>query len=195
MINPSILIPKTRTLFHFTAARFVEPIKVEGLTKGTLPWHRCPFTGEALCLRHWAEKTATAGQIQKLRGLEVNLERQARRGDAAARVLQRKYFPGFQWLTVSPSFNQPFALLGDLPIAKNASRITISIPEAASLALHKWPELVERHNPPSAEELNTPQVDWSNWYVFNGWIPPSWIVAVERNPGERFAGGTRDALG
>jgi hypothetical protein len=109
-------------------------------------------------------------------------------------MVQKKYFSGFQWLTRSPDFNQPFALLGDLPIAKNAARITVTIPEAAAVSLHAWPELCERHTPPSAEEINTSAVDWKNWFVFNGWIPPSWIVAVDRNPGERLAGGTRDAL-
>lgn len=187
MNAPTILIPRTHLLYHFTAARFVEPIKVEGLRKGALPWHRCRITGEPLVIRNWHEQTMTAAQIEGMRSIEHTFEAKARKGVAGALEEQRRFFPGFQWLTKNPSFDQPFALLGDLPFAKNASRITVLIPQAAETALHRWQELCERHKPQAAEELNTNAVDWQNWSVFNGWIPQAWFLEVHRNPGQTTA--------
>ena len=42
-----------------------------------------------------------------------------------------------------------------------------------------------RCQPDSAEEINANGVDFGNWWVFHGRIPPSWFLAVEVNLGER----------
>lgn len=92
--------------------------------------------------------------------------------------------PGFQWLTKNPDFAQPFCFLGELPFAKNTFRITIRIPDKALGMLHSWPEMAAKCRPDSATEINTPAVDWQNWFVFYGRIDPAWFLEVARNPGE-----------
>jgi hypothetical protein len=183
MNAPNILTRRTRVLYHFTAGRFVAPIKAEGLTKGVLPWHRCRRTGEPIVIRAWPEQRMTAAGVRRMRSHEAELERMAKGGNVFAAKELARLFPGFQWLTSSPNWDQPFALLGELPFAKNANRITLCVPEAESLGLFHWRTLCERTRPPAAEELNTSAVDWENWHVYHGRIPTSWFMEIARNPG------------
>lgn len=138
-------------LYHFTAAHFIQAIKLEGLTKGVLPWNM-----------------GTDGRPQLLRN------------PFGAGIPGG----GFQWLTKNPSFDQPFCLQGALPFSKNAFRVTVMIPKIALPGLHSWPEMAARCRPDSAFELNTPAVDWKNWFVYHGPIRPCWFLEVMRNPGE-----------
>lgn len=184
MNTPNIHIRRTKLLYHFTAARFVPSIQAQGLTRGSLPWHRCRKTGEPLVIRNWAERTMTARQIEGMRSAENTMRALAERGNPMAMANLVRLFPGFQWLTSNPSWSQPFALLGDLPFAKNSNRITVLVPETS---VTSWRELCERHKPPAAEELNTPAVDWENWFLHPGPIPPGMFLEVARNPGEATA--------
>lgn len=185
----NVLTKRTRILYHFTNGRFIPAIKAEGLTKGVLPWHRCRKTGEALVIRNWAEQKLTAAGVHKMRAQEAGLERMAKGGNAHAAKEVARLFPGFQWLTSSPDWNQPFALLGELPFAKNANRITICVPSEVTLGLFHWKTLCASQRPPAAEELNTAAVDWENWYVFNGRIPTGWFMEIARNPGNTIGAG------
>ena len=185
----NILIPQTRVLDHFTAGRFIDPIKREGLTKGVLPWHRCRRTGEALVIRAWAEQNMTARGVHNMRASERKFESMAKSGNVSAAQEWKRLFPGFQWLTTSPDWHQPFAFMGELPFSKNAHRVTVCVPAERSMGLHRWRDLCARHKPPAAEEINTPAVDWENWFVFNGWIPTEWFLEVARNPGQTIAAG------
>lgn len=180
---------RSPVLYHFTAGHLIESIRREGLTLGALPWHRCAKTGEPLVIRSFDERFSTADQARKLRSCDRWLTARARKGDQLAAKESARLFPGFQWLTSNPDWMQPWCLLGNLPFAKNAHRITIAFPQVAMPALMPWPDLCARHNPPSADELNTPNVDWRNWFVFHGRIPPGWFVTVERNQGETLAAG------
>lgn len=180
----TINVRQTKILYHFTAARFVPTINREGLTKGCLPWHRCRKTGEPLVIRSWGEKDMTAAQIDGMRSAERTMRALADKGNPLARAQLPKLFPGFQWLTSNPSWSQPFALLGDLPFAKNSNRITVCVPNNAVVS---WRELCERHKPPAAEELNTPAVDWENWFIHLGTLSPNRFLEVARNPGEATA--------
>lgn len=94
--------------------------------------------------------------------------------------------PGFQWLTANASFDQPFALLGNLEFPKNAYRVTVCIPATALRFLHNWKELCERGQPDCAPFVNTKAVDWTNWFVFYGPIPPTWFLEIQRNMGQQI---------
>jgi hypothetical protein len=92
---------------------------------------------------------------------------------------------GFQWLTSdSDWFAQSWCMMSALPISRNAYRLTIQIPPNAERRIFKWSELVRRCQPDSAEILNKFGGDTSKWFIFAGAIPPSWIIAIERNPFE-----------
>ncbi len=93
---------------------------------------------------------------------------------------------GYQWLTTNPDFNQPWCLLGDLPYARNAVRLTIAIPATHQPKLAKWLELCARYRPHCADDVNAVGGDVENWRVYHGRIPPGWIVAEEINFGERL---------
>ncbi len=95
---------------------------------------------------------------------------------------------GFQWLTSNPDFAQPFALMGSLPFPKNAWRITVAIPPGKEKQLFKWSELCRRCRPDCEAEVNTPAVDWQNWWVFLGPLKPETFIEVSRNGGELLTG-------
>lgn len=186
MLNPQVIVPGEttgRVLYHFTAGVFMPYIRAEGLRNGALPWHRCPETGNPICIRSWRERDCTYRLSNQLRARDLYLQKHARRGATAADKEREAVFPGFQWLTTNPAFDQPFALLGEFPDAKNAFRITVHVPREHLSRLLSWPDLVLRFNPPAAEEINVATSDWQNWLVFNGWIPPNWFLSQERNPG------------
>ena len=86
-----------------------------------------------------------------------------------------------QWLTAESSYEQPWALLGSLPFARNRFRITVMIPPPVLPRLMAWPEICRQLCPESAAGLNACP-GWADWYVFRGHIPPSWFLTVERNP-------------
>lgn len=183
----NILIPQTAILHHFTSDHLIGRIRREGLQLGALPWHRCPKTGEACLIKNWVQRFMTGEQLHRSRSWERWMYAQELKGSALAREKRENLFPGFQWLTSNPDFVQTWCLLGSLPFPRNAWRITVLVPEKASVKLLRWQEMCERFSPACAEEINLPSVDWRNWSVFNGWIPPEWFLEVHRNPGETLA--------
>lgn len=192
MNAPNLIIRTNRVFYHFTASRFIPDIQREGLTKGALPWHRCPKTGEPLCIRNFHERGMNARQLANIRANEQKLTRAAREGNPIAVKQLPKLFPGFQWLTTSGDWGQPFCLLGELPFAKNAQRITLLLPANRVVS---WRSVCERAKPPSAEEINTPAVDWENWWIHEGPISPSHFLEVARNPGDGVAAGLMEGHG
>lgn len=92
----------------------------------------------------------------------------------------------FQWLTTNPDWAQTWCLLGSLPFARNAHRITVHVPEPQRQHLLKWTELCQRCQPDSASEINLAGGDHENWWLFHGRIPASWFLAVDVNFGERI---------
>lgn len=94
--------------------------------------------------------------------------------------------PGFQWLTTNPDFHQPWCMLGNLPFARNAVRLSIEIPRDHLDRVAKWLELCARYRPDCADEINRTGGDTENWRVYRGPIPPAWIVAHEVNFGQRL---------
>ena len=90
---------------------------------------------------------------------------------------------GYQWLTRESSFEQPWALLGQLPLSKTGWRITVAIPDERLRSLAHWPTLCARHNPQCADAFNAIPGS-SDWFVFKGRIPPAWFMATERNLGD-----------
>lgn len=161
-------------LYHYCPAHAIAGIRKKGIVKGVLPWHRDPTTGEPLLIRHMRETSWSAIRIAQHRQLE-------REG----KILRT---PGFQWLTTNPTWEQPWCLLGNLEIPKNAYRITVLIPPEKSVPpfLLDWPTLVKRCQPDSAEELKTKAVDWENWRLFYGPIPQAWFLEVTRNAGQQI---------
>lgn len=161
-------------LHHFCPQHAIAGILKKGIVKGALPWHRCPITGEPQMIRHMRETTWTSARIAQHRAAE-----------STGKILRT---PGFQWLTTNPTWEQPWAFLGNLEFPKNAYRITVLIPPERAVKPHllDWPDLVNRCRPESAEELNTKAVDWQNWRLFYGPIPPGWFLEVQRNAGQQI---------
>ncbi len=93
----------------------------------------------------------------------------------------------FQWLTTNADYSQPWCLLGSLPFARNAHRITVLIPPNQMQHVLKWSELVRRCQPDCAGEINATGGDVENWRVFHGRIPPSWFLSIDANMGERLS--------
>lgn len=160
-------------LYHYCPQHAIDGIRRKGIVKGALPWNRDAF-GEPQMVRHMRETKWTAGQIRAHRAREAT--------GKAPRT------PGFQWLTTNPTFEQPWCFLGDLEFPKNAYRITVLIPPEKSVKpfVLEWPDLCNRCRPNSAEELNTKAVDWQNWRLFYGPIPPTWFLDVQRNAGQQI---------
>ncbi len=90
---------------------------------------------------------------------------------------------GYQWLTRESSYEQPWALLGNLPISKTSWRITVQIPRERERTLAHWPALVRRIQPQCAIAFNEVPGN-SDWFVYKGKIPPHWFLAIERNFGD-----------
>lgn len=171
----NLTLPRYRLLYHFTAAHSLPGILAQGLWKGILPWQR-DSNGVPCCIRHKNETRMNRAQLDRLDAMEAE---RAKRG-------QLYWRPGFQWLTTNGDFAQPFCLKGELPYPKNAYRLTILVPDNAIQRLYKWGEMVMRGRPDCAEEINA-NVDWQNWSVFYGPIPPSWIIETPlRNFGQQI---------
>lgn len=193
---PQILIPG-KALYHFTAAHLIEAIKHEGLWRGRLPWQRDP-DGVPCMIRSMHETKFSATALAELDAMEqdeylANLARKKLElGNKRAHVngrplIVRKWRrPGFQWLTSNPEWVQPFALLGTAPFPKNAHRIEVRVPTIYHGRLHRWSKFCERGSPDCAEEINTREVDWENWWVYYGPIDPTWLVNIDRNPGQQI---------
>ena len=101
--------------------------------------------------------------------------------DIDPQTLEVRTQSGYQWLTCEKSYEQPWALLGNLPHARNRYRITIVIQGTAQQRLAPWTEICKRFSPESAEDLNRCP-GWADWFVFKGRIPPQWFLSIERNP-------------
>ena len=97
------------------------------------------------------------------------------------KTLEVRVQKGYQWLTQESSYEQPWALLGSLPVARNRYRITVAIPPPMSSRLAAWADICKLYSPESATGLNSCP-GWQDWYVFKGIIPRSWFIAIERNP-------------
>lgn len=92
---------------------------------------------------------------------------------------------GYQWLTTNAEFIQPWCLLGNLPYARNAIRITVHVPATHEGRLGRWLDLCNKYRPACADEINATGGDVGNWWVYRGAIPPDWFVAIETNLQER----------
>jgi hypothetical protein len=91
---------------------------------------------------------------------------------------------GFQWLTRTQQWSdQTWALRGSMPISKNSIRITVLVPKEWEGKVAAWTAIIRRYNPPFAEEMNQ-GMDYRNWVLFSGRIPPRWFLAIDQNPGE-----------
>lgn len=186
-------------LHHFCPQHAIDGIRKTGITKGSLPWNR-DKNGQPQMIRDMRETSWTAEQIAIHREKEARIERlleESRKlplatnaADHIALLERTKDIrtPGFQWLTTNPSFEQPWCFLGNLDFPKNAYRITVLIPPKAAVKpfLLEWPDLCKRCRPDSALELNINAVDWENWRLFYGAIPPSWFLEVVRNVGQQI---------
>lgn len=173
---PNLILPKYRLLYHFTAAHSLKGIQRQGIWKGVLPWHRDP-AGNPCCIRAKNETRMTRAQLDRLNEIEAKNEKEGK-------LYTR---PGFQWLTTNADFAQSWCLLGNLPFPKNAYRLAVLVPEHAMHRLFKWTEFCARGQPDCAEEINTPSVDFRNWFIFYGPIPYTWVIETPlRNFGQQI---------
>ena len=91
--------------------------------------------------------------------------------------------PGWQWLTVNPSFQQVWANteFTILPYDRTAFRLTVIIPKTAQKQLFRWLDICNKF--PIDRHLNA-YGDPENWYVFRGRIKAGWIRKVDLKNGE-----------
>lgn len=92
-----------------------------------------------------------------------------------------RLMPGYRCLTCNPAWEQEWAEgTWRLPYRRNESRLTVDVPADRERHVLKWT---------SAGPILTPAFrflsilgDPENWRLFNGDVPPAWIVGVDHNP-------------
>lgn len=93
---------------------------------------------------------------------------------------------GWQWLTKSDEWDQPWATMQSIDCDRTEVRFTIEIPLLELARLRRWddiaadfgyrPEIAARFAALAGGES-------SSWFVFAGTIPNRWIVTIEKRPG------------
>ena len=87
---------------------------------------------------------------------------------------------GTQWLTAEKDpAKQSWHTHTLVSYSRTAYRLTVSIPHSHRKKLHKAAEFIRQFPEENAGLVN----DWegsASWYVFQGTIPPAWIVGVQR---------------
>lgn len=86
--------------------------------------------------------------------------------------------PGYQWLTVNPSWEQAWSVPVTLPYARNAFRFKVAIPRLFRGRLTRW--LGSKYSTEGGP-LNAGG-DPENWWLYHGKIPAAWLVDFARNP-------------
>lgn len=80
-----------------------------------------------------------------------------------------------QWLTTNPTFEQSWLNPDSkLPYKRNEVRLTINIPEHGKPFCKPWTQM--KFLVPEVAEYLSAFGDPENWYVYDGQIPPSWII-------------------
>ena len=102
--------------------------------------------------------------------------------DISSGAIKIRLRPGFQWLTSNPNFDQSWAEgTGLLPYKRNAFRLTVRVPRRHQKHLFRWVKACIDFHQETARALNA-YGDPQNWWIFRGWIRPSWVVAIDENP-------------
>lgn len=96
--------------------------------------------------------------------------------------------PGFQWLTESDDWAQPWATRSRSACDRTECRLVVAIPATALRRLYRWADVYARfgYTTESATRLariNGGSVDAArSWHVFAGAIPYRWVVRVDERP-------------
>lgn len=94
------------------------------------------------------------------------------------------FVTGFQWLTESDDWLQPWAntgLFSKLPYRRTEFRITIDLPNTSGTHLYHWLVFCSKHTFEGKHHVNAGN-DPHNWRLFKGRIPTTWFEAIDRNP-------------
>lgn len=85
-----------------------------------------------------------------------------------------------QWLTKNPYFKQDWAIgSGILPYKRNEVRLTVKIPFENYDLCKPWTQM-QFLTPDVAKQLSA-YGDPENWWIYQGEIPPKWIVKVTKS--------------
>ncbi len=92
------------------------------------------------------------------------------------------FLDGYQWLTKNSTFNQSWNESSTLPYDRTANRLVVEVKRQKKHQVYKWMDFCERHKNDLSDDMNA-FGDPENWYIFNGIIPVSWIVAIDQKGG------------
>ena len=88
---------------------------------------------------------------------------------------------GYQWLTVSPEFNQSWTVNSTLPYDRTGYRLTVKIPKLRKKNLINWLDYCARKRNDLAKDLNA-YGDPENWWLYKGQIKPQYIINCHKRP-------------
>lgn len=86
-----------------------------------------------------------------------------------------------QWLTLNPSFEQPWhdPEFSTLPYDRRRNRLTITIPKKHRHLLLDWNSIKMGYQEYFIKDFDF-HSDRENWHIFKGRIRPSWIREIEK---------------
>lgn len=90
-----------------------------------------------------------------------------------------EFLHAHQWLSSDKSFRQSWCKYSTLPYDRTAYRLRIKIPERWHhniLDYKRWRALLRGRMMPNFAKCRSAK----NWFVYQGIIPRSWIVAVDK---------------
>lgn len=93
---------------------------------------------------------------------------------------------GWQWLTKSEEWSQPWATQQVITCDRTEVRFTVEIPLLDLDRLYRWDAVAADfgYRPDIARKFaDLAGGDSSCWFVFNGTIPKRWLRSVEKRPG------------
>jgi hypothetical protein len=91
-----------------------------------------------------------------------------------------------QWLTDNGDWDaQTWATKQLISYDRTACRLTIEIPHEEMGQLFRAYDFFKRLPQGPTQRLLTDWEGSERWYIFHGTIPPGWIRAVEKRPGEK----------
>lgn len=125
--------------------------------------------------------------------------------DASGKFLAG-HVPGWQWLTDDPEWHQSWATQITLHCDRTECRMVLEIPVLELHRLKRWDAVAAEFGYPpdlakafaeigggtvhSVAGTSTPSTS-SHWFVFQGPIPITWIVGLERRPAHAKVGRTK----
>lgn len=94
---------------------------------------------------------------------------------------QMRIYPGVQWLTEEPDWNQAWDVNAGLPMRRTDYRFTIEIPMYRCLQCVNV-ETFNRFKGTQFIDVIRTIEGYKYWRIYIGKIPPNWIMCIDKNP-------------